>query len=99
MGPRHMVFRLSIPLYHRMFPLSPPMIRQVWHLENFSTKSFWNFYDFYWAKGNLPLLANLLWPIQAHAATRALIPYYNVPDPQTDEEDAIITKHTRKIAP
>ena len=29
-------------------------------------------------------------PIQAHAATKALIPYCNIPDPPTSEEDATI---------
>ena len=55
---------------------------------------------FCWAESNLPLLADLSWPIQAHAATFALIPYYNVPDPLTGEEDATKPSKTfRKIAP
>ena len=51
----------------------------------------WKFSDLYWEEGDLLLLSDLSWPIQAHAATSALIPYCNVPDPPTGQEDA--TKH------
>ena len=44
-----------------------------------------------WAEGNLPQLVDLSWPIQAHAATIALIPHCNVPNPPSGEEDATKT--------
>ena len=55
---------------------------------------------FCWVEDNLPLLADLSWPIQAHAITFALIPFCNVPDPSTNKEDA--TNHQKplgKLAP
>ena len=55
-----------------------------------------NFSDCCCVEGNLPLLSDLSWPIQAHVATRALIPHYNVPDPLTDEGDATNNKHMGK---
>ena len=54
------------------------------------------FPSFFWTVGNLPLLSDLSWPIQAHAVTRALIPFYHIPDPLTGKEDATNTKHTGK---
>ena len=55
---------------------------------------------FCWVEDNLPLLVDLSWPIQAHAVTFALIPYYNIPDPLTSEEDATKqTKTSKQIAP
>ena len=38
-------------------------------------------------------------PIQAHAATFALIPHYNVPDPPTNEEDATMPLTIRANRP
>ena len=57
------------------------------------------FSDCCYAEGNLLLLSDLSWPIQAHAITRALIPHCNVPDPPTDEEDTTISQTIRESSP
>ena len=48
-------------------------------------------YDLYWAEGKLPLLADLSWPIQAHAIISVLMPQCNIPKPPTGEEDATVS--------
>ena len=74
-----------------------------WPMISLLRKKIWiflpQFSDRCWAEGNLPLLSYLSWPIQAHAATRALIPHCNVPDPWPAKRMLLYVKSSGNLTP
>ena len=81
-------FWLSPSMYRVGFILSCPMFPTLRKfLLKFPIISLISF-GFCWAEGNLYLLADSSWPLDARTTTWALIPICNIPNPSIGEEDA-----------